>query len=336
MTQPPAASMTWAWQSSLAGFAAALVFTWWATGRLVRWLAGRELGKAIRVDGPAHGAKAGTPTMGGLVMVGTIVASALALWLATGATEAAVVALGVVVFAGLGLMDDLAGLARRTGREPGVGLTARRMLAAQVFAATVLGLLWTGTNGESPGLAWSAFVLGLFVLAVVGTANGVNLSDGLDGLAAGTAAVAFAAFGLLPVAENAAGAAEALGPIRLAPLAASACGACLGFLVHNRHPARVFMGNVGSMALGAALAIIAVVSQRWWLLPIVAGVYVAEVVSDLVQIGYFRASRGKRLLRMAPLHHHFEAGGMPETVVVRRFWLAGLLCAAAGLLVAGR
>lgn len=325
------------------------------TRPIIAWLKSRQLGKAIRVDGPDHSAKAGTPTMGGVGMLGILILGAL--WIAReawstpegssalGFKMVALVAASMLVFATFGLVDDLAGLARRKGRkELGVGLGARQMLVLQVLASaglSGLALKWLGVDTVSGSMFYgpAAFpiVFILAMLGLLGTVNGVNLSDGLDGLASGLLAIAFAASawiltllsGDLPIRSGISWMDRdldihiAIGTIT--PLAALAAGACLGFLWYNRHPARVFMGNVASMGLGGALAMMFIVSGFWWLLPVVGAVFVAEVLSVIIQVGYFKWSGGKRVFRMAPLHHHFELGGMHETQVVRRFWIAGAL-----------
>lgn len=321
-----------------------------ATWPLVLWLRGRQFGKVIRADGPDHAAKAGTPTMGGLMM---LIVSGFALlpmaWANTEVVAWQALAAALLCFGALGLLDDWKGLARKgQARELGVGLTARQMLLAQALVAVAIAWVlrdsaasWASLEPAAPPWApWAVWTpaavvarYGIFawlllaVLAVVSTVNGVNLSDGLDGLAAGLIALAFAGlatalwlnFGHHVDAAAAAGWAFVV------------AGTCTGFLVHNRHPARVFMGNVSSMALGGALAVFALATGLWPLLPIVGAVFVIEVLSDIVQIGYFKLSGGQRILRMAPIHHHFELGGWPETRVVRRFWLAGLAAAVAGV-----
>lgn len=309
--------------AALAWLAIPAVLTAALTGPLVGWLRRRQLGKAIRSDGPDHSAKAGTPTMGGLAMLavgaGALAAPGPAADGFRGATLAALIAFGLV-----GALDDWLGLARKgRAREPGVGLKARHLLLLQTVAAAGLAAWMAPWAG--PGAPWGAAWWLLAVIAILGTANGVNLSDGLDGLAAGLLALAYGALaGILLIGAQ---------PVPAAWCLAMA-GVSLGFLVWNRHPARVFMGNVASMAMGGALAVAALSTGTWPLLPIVGAVFAAEVASDLVQIGYFRATGGRRLLRCAPLHHHFEMGGLAETTVVRRFWLAGAAAAAAGLALA--
>lgn len=293
------------------------------TRPLIGWLRARQVGKAIRAEGPDHAAKAGTPTMGGLAMLAVVAAALLAVSgdRYGGAYFGAPVAAALLVFGAIGALDDWLGLARKgRAREVGIGLAARHMLLLQGVAAA--GLATALTTAHGPSGAWSAAWWSMALAAILGTANGVNLSDGLDGLAAGLIALAYGALAVVFA-------------LRGGPAAAAWClavvGACAGFLVWNRHPARVFMGNVTSMALGAALAVLALASGTWPILPVIGAVFVAEVLSDIVQVGYFKASGGRRILRCAPLHHHFEMGGMPEVTVVRRFWLAGAAAAIVGV-----
>jgi phospho-N-acetylmuramoyl-pentapeptide-transferase len=320
---PPAMATALPWllpATVLGAFAATAALT----GPLTRWLASHQFGKAIRLDGPEHQSKQGTPTMGGLVMLGVLCAAGLPLLAGRDRPAAALLLLSMLAFAALGLLDDIAGLARRSGRkELGVGLKARSMFVLQLLAASLLTLSILRLASPQAGLEQAINDLplaALMVLAILGTVNGVNLSDGLDGLATGLLAIAFAAL----LAMGLSGAS--------AVLAGVALGACLGFLVHNRHPAKVFMGNVASMGLGALLATVALLGGKLLLLPVVGAVFVAEVLSDLIQVGWFKWTRrrtgtGRRVFRMAPIHHHFEALGWPETLVVRRFWQAGALFA---------
>lgn len=353
------------------------------TWPLIGWLRRRQLGKAIRDDGPAHQAKAGTPTMGGLVLVGVVLAAIVApaaLWWTAGTMWtakaerykgihltfdgvdfrlAAAAAFAVLWFGAIGLLDDWHGLARKgRARPPGIGFSARRMFALQAVGAVATTWLATrpvdcdicatstsrwvlvGENSFRPEdmvalVGWAPWLV-LGTLVVVAVVNGVNLSDGLDGLAAGVAAIAFAGLSavLLLTPRLANDDVLVMTPASGPFLTIWVAGACLGFLVHNRYPAKVFMGNVTSMALGGALAAIALASGLWPLLPILGVVYVAEVASDVIQVGYFKWSGGKRVFRMAPIHHHFELGGLHETAVTRRFWLVGALGAAAAVALA--
>ncbi|MEO8083962.1 MAG: phospho-N-acetylmuramoyl-pentapeptide-transferase [Ardenticatenales bacterium] len=373
--------------SLVVGFVSSALATW----PLIGWLKRRQLGKAIREDGPKHQGKAGTPTMGGLgiVLLILVAGAATGLWshhriasrigeianlvavqqylASTLARAFTTVFVATAAFGAIGLLDDWQGLARKgRARAIGIGLSARRALLLQVVLAAGIAYALSpiagvdrflasgmgGTNSWGPTIAappllssWAMLpasvvaAVGLpawiaaAALVIVGTVNGVNLSDGLDGLAAGLGAMAFFALGLivfrLPETIGFAGPLPGSSwSIPLALLSFVIAGACLGFLVHNRYPARVFMGNVTSMALGGALATIALATGTWLLLPVIGIVYVAEVLSDIIQIGYFKWTGGKRFFRMAPLHHHFELLGMHETAVTRRFWLAGALGAA--------
>jgi phospho-N-acetylmuramoyl-pentapeptide-transferase len=325
--------------SGLAGLLAvggAFGLTLALTPPLIGWLRANQFGKAIRADGPAHQAKAGVPTMGGLALLASVFVVGLALHRYGGAaaisTGIPTALVAMALFAGIGLLDDLEGLVRK-GRLPaelGVGLGARRLFALQLVAgALVVALL--ARSGALAGGALGGLVA---LVAVVGTANGLNMSDGLDGLAAGLSAIAFAA---AAVAAAGAGAGSDAGLTLLSTFALAVAAACLAFLVYNRHPARVIMGNVTSFALGGMLATVVLASiggRAWLVLPVLGFVFVAEVASVLLQVGYFKSTGGRRVFRMAPIHHHFELGGMPETQVVRRFWLVGLLAGLAGIAVA--
>src|SRR5579864_5681035 len=276
-----------------------------------------------------HAAKAGTPTMGGLLIITALLAAALVAGVAAGRLGAdLVVGLAVVaVFAAIGALDDALSLVR--GRN--LGLRAREKFALQIPAALLLGIYvlrqpHLGGTLEIPGtgvrwdLGWGYPVFCLIL--VVGMVNAVNLTDGLDGLAAGTVAIAAGALAALAARAGA-------GPA--AVLAAATGGAALGFLWHNAYPAGVFMGDVGSIGLGAALAVAGVLSKREVLLLLVAGVAVAEALSVMLQVGWFKMTGGRRLFRMSPIHHHFELSGWTEPQTVVRFWLCGALLAAAGI-----
>ncbi len=297
--------------------------------RTIAALAALGQRQRIREDAPArHQAKTGTPTMGGLLLLFAIAASAL---IAAGFDRRVLFGLAVTgAFGAVGLLDDL--LAIQHGRN--LGFRARERLGMQIILGLALGYLaarqpWLGTVIAIPGvgpldLGWGYVIFA--ALLYVGFANAVNLADGLDGLAAGLVAVA--AFGCVVVALT------ALLP-SAAVLAAAVAGACAGFLRFNAYPARVFMGDVGSNALGGALAAIAIITKSEIALLFIGGVFVAEAASVLLQVAYFKITGGRRIFRMSPLHHHFELVGWPEPTIVRRFYLAGWICLALGLLVAG-
>jgi phospho-N-acetylmuramoyl-pentapeptide-transferase len=240
-------------------------------------------------------------------------------------------------------VDDLAKL--RTNSN---GLPARTKLAGQVLVATAVALLlYRHHAGIADGLILNIPLLGihvqigpwfvpLAVLAIVGTSNAVNLTDGLDGLAAGCLLFAAAAMGIAVYAAGHAGWAEYLHVPRIAGagemtvVAAAMIGGLLGFLWFNCHPAQVFMGDTGSLALGGLLGFLAVAARQELLLLLVGGVFVAEAVSVILQVGYFKWRR-RRIFRCAPLHHHFQFQGWPESKIVVRFWIAAMLCAVLGL-----
>jgi phospho-N-acetylmuramoyl-pentapeptide-transferase len=273
-------------------------------------------------DAPrSHQAKTGTPTMGGLLFA---LAPLVALAVAPGRET---LALAVLVYCcmGIGAVDDLASIRKRKNH----GLRALPKFALTAVAA-VLFLLVAGPRatallgiGAVPAWLW----YGLSVCVVLATTHAVNLTDGLDGLAGGTVVPP------LLVLVCAAGIAGA--PFGPAAFGAATVGAVLGFLVYNRHPARVFMGDTGSLALGGALAGIAVLSGAHLLLLLIGGVFAAETLSVIIQVASYKTTR-RRVFRMSPLHHHFELGGMPETAVTARFWLASLVLSLLGLALISR
>jgi phospho-N-acetylmuramoyl-pentapeptide-transferase len=292
-------------------------------------LKGLQLRQFAYEDAPqTHQVKTGTPTMGGIVFLLPLV-----LLPAIGNDPLVMPLLLLVVVCGLiGFIDDLMGITRGRNR----GLRARtKYLATALVAITFLNLVsysyaifprdvifHSGTFVLTvPHWLW----LLLGILAVTGTIHAVNLTDGLDGLATGTMIPPLIVLAALGYADK-----------LLVPTAASilGIGACLGFLFFNRHPARMFMGDTGSLALGALLSGIAILEGEMLLLIVIGGVFVAEALSVIAQVTYFKATGGKRILRMSPLHHHFELGGWPETKVTTRFWLASLVLSAIGWLIA--
>ncbi len=279
-------------------------------------------------DAPkTHAVKSGTPTMGGLVFILTTIVVAMA----TSAPLMFELALLVVGCGAIGLLDDALGIALGRNR----GLKARtKFLATAVVAIIFLrmlaaspaffprNVLFHAGSWVLTGPYWLWLVLG--ALAVTATIHAVNLTDGLDGLAAGTVVTPLAAF--VAIASQTIVPAAAIG-------AAAGVGSCVGFLFYNRHPAKMFMGDTGSLALGALLSGVAILSGEMLLLIVIGGVFVAEAVSVIVQVAYFKATGGKRILLMSPLHHHFELSGWPETKVTARFWLASLACSIVGLAI---
>jgi len=310
------------------GVAAAITL---AAGRpAIAWLVRAGAVQAVRADAPArHAEKAGTPTMGGALIVGAALAAAFAVATATRhVSRDFLVALAMIVlFAAVGGLDDALGIARHRN----LGLRAREKLALQVPAALLLGAYALGQRHLGgaltlPGTPWRldlGWAYPVFcALLVVGMANAVNLTDGLDGLAAGSVAITAGTLVVLAVRA---------GSASVGVVAAAVAGSAVGFLWYNAHPARVFMGDVGSQALGAGLAAIGVLAKMELVTLIVGGLFVAEALSVLLQVTYFRISGGGRLFRMSPIHHHCELSGWTETQTVVRFWVLGALLAALGV-----
>ena len=315
----------------LTGLATFLLMVPWG-GWVVRALLSRGIGKNIREDGPAsHQSKAGTATMGGLYILGGVTAAALVL-AANGFLRPLGPLVAMLSYGLLGAFDDLQGLRDRQG----VGWLARNKFPWQWGLAAVLGGAAYALYGQEVGVVpftGVRFALGWWLIPLLGVAlvaisNAANLTDGLDGLAAGTLAIAYGAYGVLALHEGQRG---------LALFCFAVVGAVAAFLWFNIYPARLFMGDTGSQALGAGLAAVAVLSGHWLILPLVGLVLVAEALSVMLQVGYFKYTRrrygeGRRILRMAPLHHHFELGGWSEVQVTLRLWIVAGLAAAAGLI----
>ena len=283
---------------------------------------------AIREEAPArHQTKAGTPTMGGIFIIGAAAISAVAAL--QGIPLGPGLALLIMLWYGaVGAADDLLGI--RRGRN--LGLRARERLAVQIPLAALAALyvvrrselgtaLFLPFYGELD-LGWAYVVFA--ILYVVFFANAVNLTDGLDGLAGGTVGIASAAYAAIALR---------VGQSEMAVLAAAVAGSCLGFVWFNAHPAAVIMGDVGSNALGAVLAAMAIITKTELTLAVVGLVFVVEGASVLLQVGYFKSTGGKRLFRMTPIHHHFELAGWTETQTVMRFWLLAGFAALFGLTV---
>jgi len=323
---------------------------------LIRRLRKFEIGQHIREDGPkSHQKKAGTPTMGGLLICfATLVPTLLLAHLTIPAVWVAIT--GMVSFGLIGFWDDYTKVARKRN----LGLTGRQKLALEFIASLLIGviLLAMATRGHystsmnvpflknfNPDLLIHAFVhspltyplafvpfFAFLMLVLVGSSNAVNLTDGLDGLAIGLMIVAAGAMTVLSYLSGHAEFARYLelsstpGAAELTIFCGSLTGASLGFLWFNSHPAEIFMGDVGSLALGGSLGVVAVLLKQEILLLLIGGVYVIESISVILQVGSFKL-RGKRIFKMAPLHHHFEALGWQESKIITRFWIAGLIMA---------
>ncbi len=316
-------------EALLAG-SAAFIVALLGGGSVVRWLRGQRIGKAISEDGPStHNIKAGTPTMGGLLIFGAVA-------IVTVPTNlfdrfSILLPLGVVI-SGLivGALDDMGTL---VDRFPGWrALTWRLKFGYMVGLAVAVSLiLYFLLEARSVNVPWlGGYELGLFyipiaVVTIIATTSAVSITDGLDGLLGGTAAVAFAAYGVIAFLQEQA---------FLATFSFTVTGALLGFLWYNAHPASLFMGDTGALPLGASLATVALMTGHWLLLPIIGIVFVVEAGSTLIQIAYFQTTGGRRFFRMTPLHHHMELIGWSEPQVVLRLWLFAFAGAMVGIALA--
>jgi len=339
-----------------------LVLSLLGTPLFIRYLVRHEYGQFIRQDGPtAHYTKRGTPTMGGVVIIGATVVGWLAALAVTGREPGVSAILVLFLMLGLGFigfLDDYI----KISRQRSLGLSPRWKIIGQgVVGVTfsVLALHFANGSGLTPAstrvsfirdtsvnLAFAGATVGLvlFVLwanfLITAWSNAVNLTDGLDGLATGASVMVFAAYVLVGIwqlnqscqfVERAGpGCYEVRDPRDIAILAAAIMGACFGFLWWNASPARIFMGDTGALALGGALAGLSIISRTEILAAIIGGLFVVIVLSDVIQIGWFKMT-GKRVFRMAPLHHHFELGGWGEVTIVIRFWIIAGLFVALGL-----
>jgi phospho-N-acetylmuramoyl-pentapeptide-transferase len=291
----------------------------------IRLLQSLGFGKRIRQDGPeTHYVKEGTPTMGGLLIVLVVLAIFFFLRQPRADTFAPLAALAGV--GALGAFDDY--LNARTGegiraRQKLIWLTVVAFVAAwqiqDTYNITAIAIPFLGNYLIAP---WLYVLFGAF--AIVAAANGVNLTDGLDGLSGGTVAIAFVAYMLIALLNH---------PTQtdLALLCALIIGALLGFLWFNVHPAQIFIGDSGALSLGATLAVTALITGQIFVLPLIGIIFVVETASVLLQVAYFRATGGKRLFRMSPIHHHFELGGWDEEKITIRFWIVGILAALLGV-----
>ena len=291
----------------------------------IRLLRATGFTKQIRVEGPdSHQVKHGTPTMGGALLIAVVLALYLLLrWPPEGGIYAPLATLAGVGL--LGAFDDY--LNAKTGE----GIRVRQKLLWQVVFAFAAAFMIQRTYGidqiavpfVGPVFVDPAIYVLFAAFAIIAASNGVNITDGLDGLAGGTLVFAFVAFLLVALLN------QPDAQPNLAFLCAIIIGALLGFLWFNVHPAQIFMGDSGSLALGATLAVIALITGQILVLPLIGLIFVVETASDIIQIAWFRISGGKRVFRMAPLHHHFELAGWDEEKVTLRFWIVGIL---AGLL----
>lgn len=304
---------------------------------LLRVLRYYNIGETIRIEGPeSHFTKLGTPTMGGImivvpVLLVTLLMNAASLIGFTVTGRSVLLPLGVLLlFSALGMIDDWEGI---RGARRGLGMRARTKLLIQfIFAVIVVfGLVnfLKVPNLYLPGIRKAVdlgyWYIPIAVVLIVGYSNAMNFTDGLDGLAGLIAATAFVAYGAISLLQ---------GQIYLARFCFILSGATFGFLWFNVHPAELFMGDTGSLALGATLAVVALMTGHWILLPVIAIIPTSVTLSIILQVAFFRITGGRRIFKMTPLHHHFELSGWSETQVVQRFWLIGLLSAMIGIALA--
>jgi phospho-N-acetylmuramoyl-pentapeptide-transferase len=348
----------------------ALLISLLGTRVAITWFTRLGVGQPIRDDGPtSHHTKRGTPTMGGLVVIFSVVVGYFAAKIITQSAPSASALLLLFLFIGLGFvgfLDDYL----KISRQNSLGLRSRTKMIGQTVVALAFGVmaLWpelADERGNTPAsthisflrdIEWLALptvvAVALFWVIITGTSNGVNLADGLDGLATGASILVFGAYTIVNIWQNNQSCATAGGPtcyevrdpLDLAVVAAAITGACFGFLWWNASPAAIFMGDTGSLALGGALAGLAIMTRTELLLLIIGGLFVVITLSVMIQVSFFKASRrfgivrkafrvgpGHRVFRIAPLQHHFEMLGWEQVTVVIRFWIITGLCVAAGL-----
>ncbi len=324
-----------AWALTLGTISFFIAVVWGAP--LIRTLKAEGIGKQIRIEEPTrHQTKTGTPTMGGIMVLVPVILITGALNVAnvlgnTVTGRSILVPIGTLIaFGTVGALDDLAGV---RGKRKGTGFLGRyKFLWETIIAVSIAFFLHFVLNLRSIAIPtviekidigfWYIPIAAFFI---VGFSNAINLTDGLDSLAGWTSAISFACYGVIAFLQ---------GQTPLLVFCFTVVGALLAFLWYNAHPAELFMGDTGALALGATLAVVALMSGQWLLLPLVGIVFVAETLSVIIQVVYFKSTKGKRFFKMAPLHLHFELMGWSEMQVVQRFWLAGLLAGMLGIALA--
>ena len=303
------------------GFAVSML----VTARLIPLMKHRQFGQFIREEGPqAHLSKAGTPTMGGIAfIVGITVAIVVSMFMkGSMTTEKIAILLSMFAFGAIGFIDDY----NKVAKKQNEGLTPKQKLILQLVFGAALAVFMMAKAGTTMlipffgktvdfGIMYIPFV----IFIEVAMANAVNLTDGLDGLAASTSSIVACTFAIVGMTVHG-------GNEPMAVAGQAVFGALIGFLLYNHYPAKIFMGDTGSMALGGVLSAMAIVGHMEWLLPIAGLIYVIEALSVIIQVTYFKKTGGKRVFRMAPIHHHFELGGWHETKVVRIFCLFTFVC----------
>lgn len=314
---------------TLIGSTAAMLLCVFLTPRYTEWLIRRSYGQEIRKEGPIqHRSKAGTPTMGGIIILVSIAAPFLILF--GGDHRALGVFVTMILMGAIGLLDDW----KKISRKQNLGLSGKGKLAAMVVVSLVLWYLVVHVAKLPPTvkirtldltITFNSYLYPIWIYLVLAfMSNAVNLTDGQDGLAAGVSAIVLTA--LIGIVYGIEGASD------LTLLAACTAGACVGFLWYNAHPATIFMGDTGSLALGGLISALAIVTKLEEILFVIGGVFVAEAVSVMIQVFMFKNFR-KRPFLMTPLHHHFEQIPWSETKIILRFWIAAIVCAAVGFVL---
>ena len=295
------------------------------TARMIPLLKQKQFGQFIREEGPqAHLSKAGTPTMGGIAfIIGITVALAASMFMKGSMTTGKIaILLSMYAFGAIGFIDDF----NKVAKKQNEGLTPKQKLILQVVFGAALAIFMMVKEGTTMLIPFFGKTVDFGILYVpfvifieVAMANAVNLTDGLDGLAASTSSIVACTFAIIGMTVHG-------GSEPMAAAGQAVFGALIGFLLYNHYPAKIFMGDTGSMALGGVLSAMAIVGRMEWLLPIAGLIYVIEALSVIIQVTYFKKTGGKRVFRMAPIHHHFELGGWHETKVVRVFCLFTFIC----------
>lgn len=333
----------------------ALLGTLFGTTFAIRLLVRRGYGQLIRDDGPtSHHIKRGTPTMGGLVIIFSVILGYAVARLVIGGAPSASALLLLGLFAGLGLigfLDDYI----KVAKQRSLGLRSKAKMFGQILVGLVFAILalrFEDSEGHAPISSSISFVRDLpgwelpavllvvwVLLMIAGTSNGVNLTDGLDGLATGASVMVFLAYVIINIWQSQQACSvierarcyEVRDPFDLAIVAAALSGACAGFLWWNTSPAKIFMGDTGSLSLGGAIAGLALMTRTELLLVLLGALFVAITMSVILQVGYFKLTGGRRIFKMAPLQHHFELMGWQEVTIVVRFWLMAGLGVAVGI-----
>lgn len=305
---------------------------------LIRLLRQLKFGDKIRVElADSHVTKAGTPTMGGVLIIlpvlfVTALLNAVSLLGFTGLGRSILLPVGtMILYLLLGASDDWEKL--RGKRTTGEGISGRVKFLLQVLVAIVIAIglryvldapqVYLPVVGVELELGLWYIPVAAFI--IVASCNAINFTDGMDGLAGLISATILIAYGAIALYQQ---------QVYLARFCFTLVGALFGFLWFNVHPAQLFMGDTGSLPIGAAIAVVALMTGQWLVLPVIAVIPVSEVISDIIQVGYFKLTKGRRFFKMAPLHYHFELSGLSETQIVQRFWLVGLLAAILGVALA--